>query len=123
MKKPFKLSETELQIMNTLWQLPEPSSLNEIMDFLNERLNKSWKQQTVGTYLSHLEQAGLVSVDKRFARLHLYFPACTKEEYMQNYLKNLVETSFDNSIANLVAAFTGGQKLSEKDAEEIRKLI
>ena len=42
---------------------------------------------------------------------------------MQNYLKNLVETSFDNSIANLVAAFTGGQKLSEKDAEEIRKLI
>lgn len=35
----------------------------------------------------------------------------------------LVETSFDNSIVNLVAAFTGGQKLSKKDAEEIRKLI
>lgn len=51
MKKSFKLSETELQILDILWQLPEPSSLKEIMDFLNERLNKSCKQQTVGTYL------------------------------------------------------------------------
>lgn len=123
MKKPFKLSETEQQIMDILWQLSEPSSLKEIMDFLNERLDKSWKQQTVGTYLTHLEKAGLISVDKRFARLHLYFPACTREAYMQSYLQKLVETSFENSIVNLVAAFTGGKKLSEKDAEELRKLI
>ncbi len=109
--------------MEVLWQLPEPSSLKETLDFLNGRLNKSWKQQTVGTYLSHLEEAGLISVDKRFSRLHLYFPACTREEYMQSYLQKLVETSFDNSIVNLVAAFTGGKKLPEKDAQELRKLI
>ena len=114
MKDYYSLSDTEKKIMELLWQLEEPLSLRETMDYLNEKLNKNWKQQTIGTYLSHLEKAGLVRIDKRFARSYLYFPACTKEEYTQKYLQKLVSESFNNSIADLVCAFTGGKKLSKK---------
>ena len=123
MKDYYSLSDTEKKIMELLWQLEEPLSLRETMDYLNEKLNKDWKQQTIGTYLSHLEKAGLVRIDKRFARYYLYFPACTKEEYTQKYLQKLVSESFNNSIADLVCAFTGGKKLSKKDLKELQKLI
>ena len=123
MKDYYSLSDTEKKIMELLWQLEEPLSLRETMDYLNEKLNKDWKQQTIGTYLSHLEKAGLVRIDKRFARSYLYFPACTKEEYTQKYLQKLVSESFNNSIADLVCAFTGGKKLSKKDPKELQKLI
>ena len=123
MKDYYSLSDTEKKIMELLWQLEEPLSLRETMDYLNEKPNKDWKQQTIGTYLSHLEKAGLVRIDKRFARSYLYFPACTKEEYTQKYLQKLVSESFNNSIADLVCAFTGGKKLSKKDLKELQKLI
>lgn len=123
MKDYYSLSDTEKKIMELLWQLKEPLSLRETMNYLNEKLNKNWKQQTIGTYLSHLEKAGLVHIDKRFARSYLYFPTCTKEEYTQKYLQKLVSESFNNSIADLVCAFTGGKKLSKKDLEELQKLI
>ena len=123
MKDYYSLSDTEKKIMELLWQLEEPLSLRETMDYLNEKLNKDWKQQTIGTYLSHLEKAGLVRIDKRFARSYLYFPACTKEEYTQKYLQKRVSESFNNSIADLVCAFTGGKKLSKKDLKELQKLI
>ncbi len=123
LKDYYSLSDTEKKIMELLWQLEEPLSLRETMDYLNEKLNKDWKQQTIGTYLSHLEKAGLVRIDKRFARSYLYFPACTKEEYTQKYLQKLVSESFNNSIADLVCAFTGGKKLSKKDLKELQKLI
>lgn len=123
MKDYFNLSDTEKKIMESLWQLEEPMSLREIMNYLNEKLNKDWKQQTIGTYLSHLERAGLIRIDKRFARSYLYFPACSKDEYTQKYLQKLVSESFNNSIADLVSAFTGGKKLSKKDLEELQRLI
>ena len=123
MKDYYSLSDTEKKIMELLWQLEEPLSLRETMDYLNEKLNKDWKQQTIGTYLSHLEKAGLVRIDKRFARSYLYFPACTKEEYTQKYLQKLVSESFNNSIADLVCAFSGGKKKKKKDLKELQKLI
>ena len=123
MKKNLDLSNTEIKIMELLWQLENPLSLKEVTDYLNEKLKKDWKQQTVRTYLLHLEEVGLISMNKRFARSFLYFPSCTKEEYEQKRLRKLVEESFDGSIVNLISAFTGGKKLSEKDIEELKKLV
>ena len=49
LKDYYSLSDTEKKIMELLWQLEEPLSLRETMDYLNEKLNKDWKQQTIGT--------------------------------------------------------------------------
>lgn len=42
---------------------------------------------------------------------------------MQQRTRKVVENSYGNSIEKFVAAFTGGKKLSEEDAESLRKLI
>lgn len=123
MKDIFKLTDTEQSIMELLWELNEPLSLREMVEYLNVKLHKNWKKQTVGTYLSHLQQEGLIWADKRGVRFYLYEPTCTKEEYKQMCVRRLVEKSFDNSIASFVAAFTGGKKLSKEEADELRKLL
>ena len=87
------------------------------------KLNKEWKQQTVGTYLSHLQKAGIIKTDKRFSKLYLYFPSCTKEEYLEKCACNFVEQVFDNSLSSFIAAFAKEGKISQRDAEELKKLI
>ncbi len=117
------LSNTEIKIMEQLWKIDQPLSLKEITEFLNKQLNKEWKQQTVGTYLSHLQKAGIIKTDKRFSKLYLYFPSCTKEEYLEKCACNFVEQVFDNSLSSFIAAFAKEGKISQRDAEELKKLI
>ena len=92
------------------------------MDYVTTVMNKAWKKQTLNTYLSNMQKAGLIQAERSSYR-YRYMAACTKDEYIQRWTQKLVEDSYDNSIGNFVAAFTGGQKLSEEEAEKLRKLI
>ena len=113
MKTFFGLTAVEVEIMEMFWGASKPLSFKEIMDYVNTILN---------TYLAKLQKAGLVCTE-RSSYHYSYAAACTKEEYVQQWTQKLVEDSYGNSIENFVAAFTGGKKLSEEDAERLRKLI
>lgn len=121
MKKNYGLSNTEMTLMNIFW---ESGHNYTFKDLLEEPavLEKGWKKQTLGTYLSNLQKANLLGVDAS-GKNYIYYPIVSKEEYVHQWTEKLVQTSFDNSISKLVSAFTGGKKLSQDEAEEIRKLI
>lgn len=122
MKAFFGLTGNEVDVMEMFWGRTEPMSFKEIMDYMTTVLKKSWKSQTLNTYLSNLKKAGLVQTDRTNYH-YLYTAACTKEEYIQRWTQKLVEDAYGNSISNLVVAFTGGGKLSPEEAERLRKLI
>lgn len=123
MDKRYKMTNTESDIMKFFWEMQEPLTFKETMSLINDRLNKTWKKQTVNTYLCNLHEAKLIIINKQNPRSFLYSAALTKEQYEQYCVRKLVEDTFDNSITNLVSAFTGGKKLSSKDKEELKKLI
>ena len=122
MKNFFGLTAVEVELMELFWNTSEPLSFKEVMDYVTTVLNKAWKKQTLNTYLSNMQKAGLIQAERSDYR-YRYMAACTKEGYVQQWTQKLVEDSYDNSIGNFVAAFTGGQKLSEEEAEKLRKLI
>lgn len=122
MKNFFGLTAVEVELMEMFWNASEPLSFKEIMDYITAVLKKDWKKQTLNTYLSNLQKAGLIQTERNHYR-NRYMAACTKDEYVQQWTQKLVEDSYDNSIGNFVAAFTGGKKLSEEEAEKLRKLI
>ena len=122
MKNFFGLTAVEVELMELFWNASEPLSFREVMDYVTTVLNKDWKKQTLNTYLSNMQKAGLIQAERSDYR-YRYMAACTKDGYVQQWTQKLVEDSFDNSIGNFVAAFTGGQKLSEEEAEKLRKLI
>lgn len=123
MKKNYGLTNTEMDLMNIFWDAKDPRfTFKELTDYTHTVLGKEWKYQTLGTYLSNLQRSGLLKVDTS-GRNYIYYPSCSKEEYIHQWTKNLVSSAFDNSIFNFVRAFTGGAKLTKEEAEELKKLI
>lgn len=122
MGRNYGLSNTEMQIMELFWGAEEPLSFKEIMDVARNQWKKTWKAQTLNTYLINLQKIQMVGTD-RSSTHYMYYALCTRDELIHNWTRKLVEEYFDNSISKLFAAFIGDRRLSEKDAEELRKLL
>ena len=122
MKKNYGVTNTEMQIMELLWQADGPVTFREIMDISATEWGKSWKVQTLSTYLITLQKMGLVD-SERSGCSNAYQAVCSKEEHIHNWTRKLVETCFDNSFSRFALAFVGNGKLSKEDAEELKKLL
>lgn len=123
MKKNYGLTNTELQIMELLWAAKEPMSFRDIMDVATTEWKKTWKAQTLNTFLLGLQKMGLVGTDKSMSTYNMYYALCTKEQHIHNWTKKMVAECYENSFARFVAAFIGDGKLSEEEADELRKLL
>ena len=123
MKKNYGLTNTELQIMELLWAAKEPMSFRDIMDVATTEWKKSWKVQTLNTFLLGLQKMGLVGTDKSMSTYNMYYALCTKEQHIHNGTKKMVAECYGNSFARFVAAFIGDGKLTEEEADELRKLL
>lgn len=116
------LTSTEMEIMEVMWEMEGGIPFKELLDWLNEKLDKQWKRQTLSTYLANLQKMGLVSSNGQHKN-YIYYAACTREEHMQRQTRELVEKSYNNSLALFLSAFTGGQKLSQKEADSLKELL
>jgi len=123
MKKNYGLTNTELQIMELLWEAQEPMSFRDIMNVATTEWKKSWKVQTLNTFLLGLQKMGLVGTDKSMSTYNMYYALCTKEQHIHKWTKKMVAECYENSFARFVAAFIGDGKLSEEEAHELRKLL
>lgn len=79
---------------------------------------------TVRTQLRVLEDKGHVRHDEEGGR-YVYAPAVPRHAARKSALKHLVETFFDGSAEQVVAAVLGGEasRLSDEDLERISGLI
>lgn len=123
MKKNYGLTNTELQIMELLWAAKEPMSFRDIMGVATTEWKKSWKVQTLNTFLLGLQKMGLVGTDKSMSTYNMYYALCTKEQHIHSWTKKMAAECYGNSFARFVAAFIGDGKLSEEEADELRKLL
>ena len=60
MKKNYGLTNTELQIMELLWTAQKPMSFREIMNIAVNEWKKTWKVQTLNSFLLGLQKMGLI---------------------------------------------------------------
>lgn len=122
MEKLYGLTSTEIEIVEYFWSENRKVTFREIMEYFNTTLNKNWKKQTMSTYLKKLQEAKLIGADSS-KKYFTYYSICTKEELIHNWTRKLIEDSFDSSLSNFVAAFSGGKKLSKEEAEKLKELI
>lgn len=122
MEKQYGLTPVEWEIMDYLWAADSECSFKNIMEYVNNTLHKNWKKQTLSTYLKNLQLLGLINADCS-SKNFMYYSCFTKEEHIQKWTRQLISKHYENSIAKFISAFTGGQKLSKKDAEELKKLL
>src|ERR671921_225771 len=113
------LSRRERQIMDILFRRGRATAA-EVMDELPGEPSYS----TVRTQLRVLEDKGHVRHDDDGVRF-VYTPAVPRHAARKSALRHLVDTFFDGSAENVVAALLGGQtaKLTDEELERIAALI
>ena len=116
------LSDTEFYILQYLWSLETPTTFAEIMVHFTEE-GKTWKKQTVNTFLSRMIQKGYLKSDKTKGPRAVYLPVFTQKEFHEKYAKDVVEGSYDNSILEFVRAYTAGHKLDDTEKAELSAYI
>jgi predicted transcriptional regulator len=113
------LTRRERQIMDVLYRRGRATAAEVMADLPGEP-----NYSTVRTQLRVLEDKGHVRHEEDGVR-YVYAPAVPRHAARKSALKHLVETFFDGSAEQVVAAVLGGEasRLSDEDLDRIGELI
>ena len=111
----YRLAEGEARFAKLIWQ-SEPITSPELVKLCEREFD--WKKSTTYTVLKKLCDRGI------FQNENAVVTSLISEEEFNGYRsRKFVEDSFGGSIPRFLTAFMGREKLTKKQAEEIKKLI
>lgn len=119
MRKNREISNSELEVMQILWEADEPLTVQNVCDRLPD--NK-WVYKTVGTLLIRMEEKGAVISEKR-GRTNYYSPVLNEEEYKKKQTKDFVSKLYNGSVKELAVSLLRSEDMTEVDIEEIRRMF
>lgn len=122
MEKKYGLSQTEYELMEYFWSSDEKKNYKQIFEFFNTEKGKNWKKQTLSSFLKILQDKELIKCDTS-GKKYLYYPTCTKDEHIHMWVRRLVSGSFENSMKQFLVAFSGGDRLSDRDVAELKEYL
>ena len=115
MKEIPKVHEGEYRFCLILWE-NEPIQSAKLAQLCKERLG--WSRTTTYTIIRRLTDRGVVKSENAIVS-----SVIKKEEIQLREMNELMEKTFEGSLPAFIAAFTKRKELSDKEIEEIRKLI
>ena len=119
LRKMPKISDAEWEVMKVLWK-NSPLTSSEIIEILKEYT--SWNPKTIHTLISRLAKKEAIKVEKR-EPFYLYYPNISQKEYRKTETKSFIKKVYDGSIHLLISNFIKNEKLSEKEIDELRKIL
>lgn len=111
----WKVFESEYRFCLLLWE-NEPIKSGELAALCREKLG--WKASTTYTVIKRLSERGILKNENTVVT-----SLVSKEEVQQTEIDEMVEKTFEGSLPAFVAAFTKNRKVTEKEIEEIQKMI
>ncbi|SIO41771.1 Predicted transcriptional regulator [Singulisphaera sp. GP187] len=112
-------TDAELEILKILWDAG-PSELGPIVTRLN--LGRAVATTTVATTLKIMMQKGWVE-RRQGDRGYLWAALVSQKEATSGLLRKLLDRAFDGSAGRLVARLVEDGALSQRDRDEIRRLL
>lgn len=111
----YKLGNIESQFADLVWD-KEPLSTGELIKLCEEKL--AWKRTTTYTVLKKLCEKGFFQMENSMVTARI-----SREEYKADQSEKFVEDTFAGSLPAFLTAFVGRKKLSEKEMEELQRVI
>ena len=110
-----KIPESEYRFCLILWE-HEPITATEMVKLCQEQLG--WKRTTTYTVIKRLGERGVIKLENGIVT-----SLVSKEEAEASEIEDLVEKKFGGSLPAFVAAFTKHQNVSEKELDELQRMI
>lgn len=114
-----KISQSEIDIMQKIWETQNPITANDIIEIFYE---KEWKSQTVSTFLSRLVEKGYLKKSIK-GKTNFYTAAITKEQYKNYETQNFIKSVHGGSIKSFIAAFVNETDVSEDELNELKEWL
>ena len=110
-----KIFESEYRFCLILWE-HEPVKSSELVRLCKEQLG--WKPTTTYTVIKRLSERGVLKNEDTMVS-----SLVSKDEVQAAEIDELVEKKFEGSLPAFVAAFTRHRNLSEKEIDEVQRMI
>ncbi|MCI2055776.1 MAG: BlaI/MecI/CopY family transcriptional regulator [Oscillibacter sp.] len=111
----YQLSDGEYKFMQIVWEFaPVPSP--QLVGLCSERLG--WKKSTTYTVLKRLCGKGIVRNENATVSV-----LAGREDVTASAADAFVEKTFGGSLPSFLTAFMSGKKLTETEAESLKRLI
>ena len=117
--KAIKPTESELEILQVLWE-KDKASVREVHEELLKTKDAGYT--TTLKLMQIMFEKGLVSRDDSF-KTHIYQASVSKEKTQQHMLGKMINTLFGGSSTELVLQALGNHKASPAELEEIQRLL
>lgn len=117
----MKLTKSELEVMETLWQAGRPLARYEILE---ESVDPSWSPSTIHILLNGLlkkeaiREAGFIKRTKTYGRL--YAANVSREEF---YSETLLRGKGAQSIPAFFSMLLRSDDLTEETVDELEKML
>lgn len=115
----MKLSESEWQIMNALWQDP-PATARQVAERLPA--GTSWAYTTIKTMLTRLVAKEAVGEQKQ-GNTSVYTPLVSRDSARGSALTSLLNQAFEGAVEPLLNFVVRNRKLTAREREELQKLL
>jgi len=113
--KEYKLSQSETRFAELIWE-HEPINSGELVKLCEKEL--TWKKSTTYTVLKNLCEKGIFQNQNAVVTSLI-----KKDEFYARQSRRFVEDTFGGSLPKFLVAFIGGNRLSDQQAEELKRLI
>ncbi len=111
----IKLGLVEARFADIIWS-NEPMTTKELVTICQNELQ--WKRTTTYTVLKKLCEKGIFKTEDSVVTSII-----KKDEFYSIQSEQFVEETFSGSLPAFIAAFTKRKNLSEKEKEEIKRMI
>jgi predicted transcriptional regulator len=111
----YKLGEMEEKFANIIWD-KAPIKIRDLIEVCAQEFE--WKRTTTYTMLKRLCEREIFKNDKG-----LVIVLMEKEDFLAEKGEEFLEESFEGSLPKFLTAFTRRKKLSNKEIQEIQRLI
>ncbi|WP_445456689.1 BlaI/MecI/CopY family transcriptional regulator [Flavobacterium sp. HNIBRBA15423] len=113
-----QLSSTEEQLMEHLWKLEKAF----MKDLLNAYPNPKPATTTIATLLKRMADKNFVAYTL-YGNSREYYPLVKKTDYFSKHVNSIIKNFFNNSASQFASFFTTATNLSEKELEDLKKII
>src|SRR5690554_677469 len=113
-----ELSPQEERIMHIFWKL-EKALIRRVFNLLPA---PKPPYTTLASNIRQLESKGYLN-HRSYGNTHEYYPVISRYDYQTRSFDRLFKNYFEGSAKNMLSFMVKENKLSEKDIEELQRLI
>ncbi len=116
MNKPAKLSETELEVMEVMWNQKPPVTVSHLLQIFKEE--KGWKTSTLSTLLARLMEKGYLT-KTLLGKVNQYTPIITRQQHQNLTTRAFLEDVHRGSVKSFLASLADDE-LTNQELEELK---